>query len=246
LLKNKSLIIIPALNEEGNIASVLHGIFKYCPDCDVLVVNDGSKDATSSVAKKEGVNVIDHLYNIGYGGALQTGFKYAVDSGYEYVIQFDADGQHDPEDIIKIIEKLETNSYDIVIGSRFIKGNTKVGMIKRAAIQCFRMLIKIFTGKNITDPTSGLQGLNQVVFSYYAKMGNFPEDFPDADTLIHMLNRGHLVFEIPANIRERMSGKSMHLGLNTIYYFFKMLVSIMVVVLRHKTNVNKQKGDVNA
>ncbi|RNC62973.1 MAG: Undecaprenyl-phosphate mannosyltransferase [Candidatus Dichloromethanomonas elyunquensis] len=246
MLKNRFLIIIPAYNEEKNITKVLHGIFQHCPSCDVLVVNDGSKDSTSQTAKKEGVFVIDHLYNIGYGGALQTGFKYAVTCGYEFVIQFDADGQHDPKDILKIIEYLETKDYDIVIGSRFLNDSAKVGLLKEIAIKYFSLLIKVFAGKKITDPTSGLQGLNNHVFSYYAIMGNFPEDFPDADTLIHMLKRNCRVIEIPANIRERMSGESMHIGMKTIYYFFKMLVSIAVVVLKDKALSNKQRGNVDA
>jgi len=243
LVRNNALIVIPAFNEEKNISCVIREIFGCCPDCDVLVVNDGSKDDTGAIAKNEGVTVIDHVYNIGYGGALQTGFKYAVDYGYAYVIQFDADGQHDPQDILKIVEKLETKLYDIVIGSRFINQSISVGIWKELAIRCFRLLIQVSTGKKITDPTSGLQGLNRTVFSYYAKMGNFPEDFPDADTLIHMLKRKYRIFEVPANIRARMSGKSMHIGLNTLYYFFKMLVSISVVVLRHKTTVKKRGHD---
>lgn len=227
----KALIIIPALNEEKNIATVLREL-KSCISCDVLVINDGSKDATSSVARAEGVAVIDHLYNIGYGGALQTGFKFAVLHDYEYVIQFDGDGQHSPEDIDKILAKLKTNSCDIVIGSRFLSATKNVGVMKGIAIRCFRFLIKLFTGFTITDPTSGLQGLNRKAFSYYAIMGNYPEDFPDADTLIHMLRKEFKVCEIPANIRDRMSGTSMHIGSKTVYYLIKMLVSIFVVVIR--------------
>lgn len=232
--KSNVLIIIPAFNEEKNILTVLRELSTTSTSCDVLVVDDGSKDATASVARDEGATVINHLFNIGYGGALQTGFKYAVLFDYDYVIQFDADGQHSPEDINEILSKLKTNSCDIVIGSRFLTPTSKIGLMKGIAIRCFRYLIKHFTGATITDPTSGLQGLNRKVFSYYAKMGNYPEDFPDADTLIHMLRKKYSVCEIPANMRDRMSGNSMHIGLKALYYFFKMLVSIVVVVIRDK------------
>lgn len=235
---SEALIVIPAFNEEKNISNVLSELSKSCMACDVVVINDGSKDATSFIARQEGVTVIDHIYNIGYGGALQTGFKFAVLHDYEYVIQFDGDGQHSPEDIHKILAKLKTDSCDIVIGSRFLSPTGKVGLMKRIAIQCFRNLIKFFTGATITDPTSGLQGLNRKVFSYYAKMGNYPEDFPDADTLIHMLRKKYRVCEIPANIRDRMSGESMHIGLKTLFYFIKMLVSIIVVVIRDNKPAN--------
>jgi len=127
---------------------------------DIMVINDGSSDKTGMVAREAGEMVINLPYNLGYGGALQTGFKYASTMGYKYVIQFDADGQHDPEDIKIIMEQLRTGIPDIVIGSRFLgRGAFRAGVLKMGAIAVFRCLIKISTGVRITDPTSGLQGL---------------------------------------------------------------------------------------
>jgi len=231
----KALIIIPAYNEERNIGKVLAGIRDLKIDADVLVVNDGSTDKTEEIALRENAKVISLPYNLGYGSALQTGFKYAVLNEYDYIIQFDGDGQHDPENIKVIINQLLTGEADIVIGSRFL-GNCSynIGYMKKIAIALFRLLIKKLGKAVITDPTSGLQGLTRNVFKYYSMKGNFPSDYPDADILIHMIRCKYRVREIPANIRQRDNGKSMHSGLKPIYYFVKVLLSILVVVLRDK------------
>lgn len=233
--KTDCLIIIPAYNEEQNINRVLQGMHKLDTELDIVVINDGSRDKTLEQAKKAGCKVITLPYNLGYGGALQTGFKYAVKSGYQFVIQFDADGQHAPEDIPIILDHLRAGVADIVVGSRFMgRGSYATGTIKKMVILVFRFLIKICTGVKITDPTSGLQGLARPAFTRYAVMGDYPEDYPDADTLISMLTAGYRVVEFPANIRARQAGKSMHTGMRTLYYFVKMLVSILVVWLRKK------------
>lgn len=236
--RSDCLIIIPAYNEEQNIGKVLQEIGSLHVDLDIVVVNDGSRDKTGEIVQKEGEQVINLPYNLGYGGALQTGFKYAAAMGYSYVIQIDADGQHDPGEIQIMLNQLRTGDVDILIGSRFLgRGSFRTGLLKKVAISVFRFLIKISTGVKVTDPTSGLQGLTNRVFKYYATMGNFPSDFPDADTIIFMLLSNYRVKEFPANIRERNFGKSMHSGIKTIFYFAKMLVSILVVILRKKAKV---------
>jgi glycosyltransferase involved in cell wall biosynthesis len=233
--KADCLIIIPAYNEAKNIEEILRGIRNLNINIDIAVINDGSKDQTATVVKEAGEQVITLPYNLGYGGALQTGFKYAVTKGYQYIVQFDADGQHDPGDIPIILKMLQTNSADIVIGSRFLgRGTFHPGVWKKIAVTVFRLIIKLATGTQITDPTSGLQGLTKPVFSYYAVMSNYPEDYPDADTLINMILSNYRVKEFPANIKERNFGKGMHTGIKTIFYFVKMLVSISVVLIRKK------------
>lgn len=226
------LLIIPAYNEEKNISEVIKGVRRRNYNLDIVIINDGSQDRTAELARKTGEQVIDHLFNIGYGGALQTGYKYAAARAYTYVVQCDADGQHDPGDIAAILELLRTENYDIVIGSRFTAGLKDAGFFKGMAIRFFRFLIKLFTGEKITDPTSGLQGLNREAFEHYAKIGNFPEDYPDADTLIYMLKKGYRISEVPVRSGKRLAGQGMHDGLNCIYYVLKMVVSIMVVLLR--------------
>jgi hypothetical protein len=185
--------------------------------------------------EENGEKVISHFYNLGYGGALQTGFKYAVAMGYEYIIQFDGDGQHDPASIQTIIDQLSTRRFDIVIGSRFLNKDTfRIGLSKKLAICLFRFIIKASSGVVVTDPTSGFQGLNRKTFTFYSEMGNFPNDFPDADTVIHMLKRNYKVIEVPVHMVDRLHGQSMHSGLKSLYYGVKMLISIMVVLLRAK------------
>lgn len=244
MMKSNCLVIIPAYNEEKNITQVLHSIQALPVSFDIVVVNDGSADQTGILAAQANVEVINLFYNLGYGAALQTGFKYAASKNYSYVIQFDADGQHDPKDILTLYNSLVSGQWDIVIGSRFLnQASASISLPKKFAISIFRFLIWLFTKTWITDPTSGLQGLDKKVFHYYAQMGNFPEDFPDADTLIQMLFRKCKVTEIPAHIRPRNYGQSMHSGLKSLYYFVKMLVSILVVLLRavfHKGGVSNR------
>jgi len=228
------LIIIPAYNEERNIKKVLSGLKKSHHSLDILVVNDGSTDNTEAIAVAEKARVLSLPFNLGYGGALQAGFKYAVLEGYRYVIQFDGDGQHDPEDVKTILELLELGN-DIVIGSRFLgRGSFKAGILKKTAINIFRLIIKASTGVKVTDPSSGLQGLSRRAFSYYSRMGHFPHDYPDADVLIQMILAGFKVVEFPAEIRAREAGRSMHAGLRPVFYFIKMLISILVVLLRSR------------
>ncbi|MDF2523516.1 MAG: Undecaprenyl-phosphate mannosyltransferase, partial [Clostridiales bacterium] len=174
---NETLVIIPAYNEEQNISKVLNDIRSLNIDTDICVINDGSKDKTEEVVLKGNFNVVSLPYNLGYGAALQTGFKYAVLKDYKYVIQFDADGQHDPEDIKLILNELKKGDAEIVIGSRFLgRGSLQIGYMKKVAIAVFRFLIKFFTGTKISDPTSGLKGLTKPVFSFYSNMGRYPVD----------------------------------------------------------------------
>ena len=232
----KCLIIIPAYNEEKNIGNVLKEIVQLYPGIDVLVIDDGSSDNTGTIVLEQRVKLITHPFNLKYGSALQTGFKYAMINGYRHVIQFDADGQHDPQDIKIIIKIMEKGKADIIIGSRFLgKGAEGMGFFKKTAIIIFRLIIRVFTGQKITDPSSGLQGLTRRAFGYYALMGHYPADYPDADVLIQMILNGFKVCEFPANIRARNSGQSMHAGIRPVYYLIKMLVSILVVLLRPKT-----------
>lgn len=239
---NDTLVIIPAYNEEKNIGAVLRGLQATKIPADILVVNDGSSDKTALVAQENGATIISLITNLGYGGAMQTGFKYAVEKGYKYVVQFDADGQHDPLDAVNILQELKTGGYDIVIGSRFLgQGTLRPGMIKKTAIRIFSFMIKLSTGDKILDPTSGLQGLSRAVFSYYSCTGNYPEDYPDADTLIGSILKGYKLLEIPANMKDRVSGVSMHTGLKTLFYPIKMLVSILVVITRARL---RREGDI--
>ncbi len=228
----KAIIIIPAYNEEKNIADVINGIKNVIPDADILVINDGGEDQTEEIVRELGAHVISLPYNMGYGAALQTGFKFALKKGYEYAVQIDADGQHDPEDIPKLLDEVFNNRADVIIGSRFLgKGNYRASFIRKIGMLFFARLTSLIIGKKITDPTSGYQGINKHGLQFYAG-DYYPVDFPDADVIIMLDRAGLKIKEIPVTMYPGVQGKSMHSGLKPVYYIFKMFLSIFVVLLR--------------
>lgn len=243
--KKELLVMLPAYNEEACIANLFEnirnaGIFDFA---DVLVINDGSEDNTSIIAKENGARVITHIYNLGYGCALQTGYKFAVRHNYKYVIQMDGDGQHDIGNIETTYNKLKDESApDIVIGSRFFDSSVTfhIPFVKKVPIKFFRFLIKRSTGQVILDPTSGLQGLNRKAFLYYSKYNQFVYDFPDANMIIQMLLNDFKIIEIPAIMHQRESGTSMHSGLKPILYILKMILNVTVVIIRERSHKGKK------
>lgn len=236
------LIIIPAYNEEKNIAPLLESLAE--PEisslADVLVVDDASTDATKDIVKRYGFPVVSHVYNLGYGSGLQSGYKYAIRNGYRYVIQMDADGQHDASNVPVLYRALtagdEIERPDIVIGSRFMEGSTpyKVSVVKRFAIGLFKLMIYAGTGKKYTDPTSGLQGLSRRAVEFYSHYGNFDDRYPDANMIMQMALLGYRLQEVPAVMHHRTEGVSMHSGLKPVIYMFRMFFSVLAVLIRIK------------
>jgi len=159
---SNTLIIIPAFNEEKNIGTVIESIKKYLP-AQILVVNDGSGDKTEEIAKANGAWVANHPFNLGYGVALQTGFKYAIRSGYEYACAIDGDGQHDPSHIRDLLKVVESGDADVVVGSRFMMGDYNAPFFRKIGMRIFGTLASVFIRQKITDPTSGYQALNRKV-----------------------------------------------------------------------------------
>ena len=237
------LIIMPAYNEEKNIVPVLEKLERpeIAEIADVLVMNDASSDSTNWVVKFHGHTLVTHVFNLGYGSALQLGYKYAIRRDYKYVIQMDADGQHDVCNIPKLYERLKTADADgrypdIVLGSRFMKESAAypVSLVRKVAYAWFRQMIRAFTGRKITDPTTGLQGLSRKAVLYYSKYKHFDDRYPDANMIIQMILIGFRIDEIPAVMHTRTEGKSMHAGLKPIVYMFRMTFSILAVVFRVK------------
>lgn len=241
--KKEVLIIIPAYNEGKTIGALMEQLAKpeIAAFADVLVMNDASKDDTVKVVRAYGHEVVSHVYNLGYGSGLQVGYKYACRRDYKYVIQMDADGQHDVSNVMNLYERLKTpdengNCPDIVLGSRFLPGSVSfpVSFLKKIAFVLFRSIIKLATGKKIMDPTTGLQGLSHRAVSFYAGFGHFDDRYPDANMIMQMLLLGFGVVEIPAVMYARTEGVSMHSGLKPIIYMFRMMFSIIAVWLRIK------------
>jgi glycosyltransferase involved in cell wall biosynthesis len=231
------LIIMPAHNEENAIEDLLVQLEQpeFAKFADLLVINDASTDTTSMLVKKHRHMRVTHLYHLGYGSALQVGYKYAVRRRYKYVIQMDADGQHDLCNIHRIYERLEAeDAPDIVLGSRFLEqeSNFPVSRVKRLAYWLFRHAIRWFTGHEITDPTTGLQGLSRRAVLYYSKYNQFDFTYPDANMIMQMLLLGFRVEEVPAVMHPRQSGTSMHCGLRPFVYMFQMSMSILAVWFR--------------
>lgn len=241
--KKEVLIIIPAYNEAANIAAVLEQIEN--PDiaafADVLVMNDASSDDTNWIVKQHGHEVVSHVFNLGYGSGLQLGYKYAIRRHYKYVIQMDADGQHDVCNIKNLYKALTTPDEkglcpDIVLGSRFMEGSPKypVSAVKKFAMGLFKKMIYWGTGQRFTDPTTGLQGLSRRAVLFYSKYNHFDDKYPDANMIMQMTLLGYRLKEIPAVMHLRMQGTSMHSGLKPVIYMFRMVFSIIAILIRIK------------
>lgn len=241
--KKNVLVIIPAYNEGKTIGTLLAQLEQpeIAEIADVLVMNDASEDQTREVVEQHGHTVVTHVFNLGYGSGLQLGYKYAETKGYDYVIQMDADGQHDISNVIRIYKELLTPDEqgvcpDLVLGARFMKNgyDYPTSAMKKAAYALFRFLIRLGTGRKISDPTTGLQGLSRAAYGFYAGYNHFDDRYPDANMIMQMLLLGFKVREIPALMHVRQEGVSMHSGLKPIMYMFRMMFSIIAVWIRIK------------
>ncbi|MFD3450250.1 glycosyltransferase family 2 protein [Microbacteriaceae bacterium 4G12] len=226
----KTLIIIPAYNEEEAIGDTLARLLElrqHFTQLDVCVINDGSKDKTSDIVKQFGVNLVSLPYNLGIGSAVQTGYKYAYENDYEIAIQFDADGQHNPEDLYKIIEPIAADQCDMVLGSRFTEKTEYKGSIsRRIGILYFTALLKLLTKQTFMDPTSGYRAINKKVIDIFAY--NYPKDYPEPEVLIHLKKKGLRIREISVNMQERQGGQSSITPFKSIYYMVKVSLAILM------------------
>lgn len=234
------LIIVPAYNEEKSIGTFL-GTREYSEiamSADWLIIDDASTDLTAKIARENGAKVVSQIYNMGYGTALQLGYKYAVEQDYQYILQIDADGQHDIRNLDHIYEKIsgEKNHYDIVIGSRFLKNSVTypIDPVRKISIIFFRWIIKMAGKAKISDPTSGLQGLNRKAFEYYAKFGQFDYRYPDVNMILQMLLQGYKIGECEAVMHQRKAGISMHAGIwKPFKYMVLMVISTINAIARN-------------
>ncbi len=225
------VIIMPAYNEAARISSTIAGIRKIT-DADIVVVDDGSKDGTADEARQADSVVLALPFNLGYGGALQTGFKYALRKGYSFAVQMDADGQHDPAYIPALLEDVRSDKVDLAIGSRFLgEGDYRPTTAKKIGITFFRVITSVITGQKITDPTSGFQALNRKAMAFYASEA-YPVDFPDADVLVMLHKKGIRFKEVPVRMNHSTKEETMHSGFVPVYYLFKMMLSIFVTLMR--------------
>jgi len=227
----KKLVIIPAYNECGNIQKAVDDIQKHAPGFDYVVINDCSTDETLAVCQRENISYVNLSVNLGIGGAVQTGYLYACMNGYDVAVQFDGDGQHDASYLEEMANVLVNTSSDMVIGSRFIeKEGFQSSGLRRVGIRYFSALIRLTTGKKITDPTSGMRMVNRETMRIFAQ--SYPKDYPEPESVVAILRMGKKVTEIPMKMRERENGTSSIRGIKSVYYMIKVTLAILMECLR--------------
>lgn len=236
----KVLLIIPAYNEAKNIESVVNNIIQNYPQYDYLIVNDGSRDNTAEICEKNHYNYISLPLNLGIGGAVQTGYLYALKNNYSIAIQIDGDGQHDIQYVEKIIEPLLKGEADIAIGSRFItKEGFQSSASRRLGIQILSKLILLLCFKNVKDVTSGFRAVNQRFIKIYAE--NYPNDYPEPEAIVIALVHGGKIKEIPVVMLERENGTSSINFRKSIYYMIKVTLAIVISRISFGARRGKKK-----
>ncbi len=231
---HSTVLLIPAYREAGRVGDVVRAVLQLGLDLDVVVVDDGSGDTTAREARAAGATVVTHPYNMGYGAALHTGYCFAVRAGYRRVLQMDADGQHEPAMLSRLLAALDDGA-DVAVGSRYLEGTPPPSSLaRRVGTRLFAAITSRWLGSRITDPTSGFQGLSTNALAAVAHDG-FPEDFPDADVLVEHHRRGLRVREVPVQMHARRGGLSMHRGLRIAYYGYKMFLTLALLPVRRPT-----------
>ncbi|MDF2960493.1 MAG: glycosyl transferase family 2 [Paenibacillus sp.] len=224
--QGKALIVVPAYNEQNNIMKVIWDIRESIPYFDILVINDCSLDGTSANARKaEGVKVVDLPYNLGIGGAVQTGFKYAFSNGYQYMVQIDGDGQHPPKEVDKLLNTMLQSGSDMVIGSRFLDIKSfRTTWTRRLGIKVFYLLFRMLINTRITDSTSGFRLYNRKSIELLSR--HYPDDYPEPDAIILLKKHGLTISEVGVEMKEREHGESSITPIKSPYYMAKVILSI--------------------
>ena len=221
------LIIVPAYNEEKSLPGVVQDLRKHAAYADVLVVDDGSCDATARIAAELGVTVLRLPFNLGIGGAMQVGYLYAERQGYDVAVQFDGDGQHKAEEIEKLLQPIISGSADIAAGSRFLTpGGYQAPFSRKIGIWIFSFLLSRILGTRVTDTTSGFRAANRRVIEYFARF--YPEDYPEVETLVLLHKKGDRIIEVPVMMRGRAEGRSSITAACSVYYMVKVILAVLV------------------
>ena len=227
----QKLIIIPAYNESENIEKTVQAIEKEAPDFEYVIINDCSQDETKRICEKNHYNVVNLPINLGIGGAVQTGYRYGYEEGYDLAVQVDGDGQHDPGFLKSMAEYLTEQNLDMVIGSRFIrKEGFQSSGVRRIGIKYFTVLIQMLTGQKITDPTSGLRMINRDVMKIFAY--DYPKDYPEPESVVAILRRKKKVAELPVIMKAREGGVSSISPKKSVYYMIKVTLAILIEWIR--------------
>jgi glycosyltransferase involved in cell wall biosynthesis len=232
--RNRHLAVIPAYNESATVGSVVERVRAFAPTFDVVVVNDGSTDDTADIARAAGADVLEMPFNVGIGGAVQTGFVYAKENGYRYMVQVDGDGQHEPREIATLQETMETDpSLDVVCGSRFlVPGEYLAPFSRRTGIHVFAFLLSRIVGQPVTDPTSGFRLYNRRAIELFSS--DYPHDYPEVEAVLMLHHHRLRMGEVPVRMFERGGGRSSISSGKSAYYMIKVLLALFVGLLRRR------------
>jgi glycosyltransferase involved in cell wall biosynthesis len=239
-VNGRLVALVPAFNEEAVIGRVVERIRGFDPAIDVVVVDDGSADGTAPAAEAAGAVVVRLPYNLGIGAAVQTGFRYALEQGYDVAIRLDGDGQHDPAEIPKLLGPLERDEADVVTGSRFhgVDGSYRPPLGRRLGISWFARLVSLLSRQRVTDTTSGFQALNRPAIALFAR--DYPNDYPEVEATVLLLKHRLRLTEVQVDMRERETGSSSITFLSSLYYAVKVTLALCVGMARRSAAPNEE------
>jgi glycosyltransferase involved in cell wall biosynthesis len=227
----RTLAIVPAYNEEHSIGTVLEEIRAADADLHVVVVNDASEDGTAAIAARAGAALVNLPFNVGIGGAMQTGYQYALEHGFEVAIQVDGDGQHDPREIGQVLEPILDGRADLVVGTRFVKGGGYRGTrLRRVGIRIFAAIVSLMVGQRVSDTTSGFRAVNRKALRLFA--AQYPHDYPEVESIVLLSRHGLRLLEVPVQMRVREAGNSSITAFRSAYYMVKVLLALFVGLFR--------------
>ena len=230
--EGRTVAVVPAYNEAGAIGRVVEEIRGFDPSFDVVVVDDASSDGTAAIARAHGATVLRLPFNVGIGGAVQTGFRYALREGYDRAVRLDGDGQHDASELAKLLTPLEVGEADVVIGSRFVDpaGTYRPPLARRLGIRVFARLVSLLGRQRVTDTTSGFMALDRVGIELFAS--EYPHDYPEVEATLVALRSGLRLSQVQVAMRERETGSSSITFVRSLYYTAKVLLALLVASLR--------------